>query len=133
MSELKPDLSEESPPPKKNQEEPPASRGALPGTSTQEKACTCGEKVSPSPQPANSLLPKTIPTRRSYLEDIEGVRALAREKILNRWTRQDLKLSWCRVAIAAIAAGGDLLRDVELDELAGKIEKIELEAKHLEK
>jgi len=72
------------------------------------------------------LKDEKIPLNRTeVLTALERIITLAFEKLGNRYTQNDQKLAWSRVIVSGCAAAGGLLRDVDLDELRLRVERLE--------
>ena len=63
--------------------------------------------------------------RAEYSNGIDYVLELAREKLMNNYTKNQEKLQWARIIIQAASSGNDILRDTEIEELSLRITEIE--------
>jgi hypothetical protein len=63
--------------------------------------------------------------RRELLNDIAKVLKVAFDKYENDRTKNSERQSWGRLIIGGVAAAGDVMKDVDLDDLKTRIEKLE--------
>lgn len=89
------------------------------------------KKQGKSEMPLNGCQPDvffgkgTGKKRLEYMSALDFIIENGRERVMNRWTKNEEKLAWSRVVVQAVSAGAALLRDHELEELTLRLEAIE--------
>lgn len=81
----------------------------------------------PAQKPMENLQAKRL--RKSLFGHLSHVILLADEKIDSKGNSDRAKQGWCRVLISAVAAGGALIKDSEIQELSERLDRLEVEMK----
>lgn len=63
--------------------------------------------------------------REDLIEAGGRVLDIALERMEGRYTRNPERIKWARIVASIISAVGGILRDVDLDELKARVEKLE--------
>jgi hypothetical protein len=105
--------------------EPPASsRGVLPGSLIPEKNADIPGNGA---QNGSKLNVEVTKKRKEFFEVLDHVINYGSDRLQARYTRNSERPTWARILVQAVAAGGDLLNDAELEELSERITKLEKE------